>query len=143
MEQIQRGSSYFFGRYGGEAIEWRVLEVEGDRALLITEWAIDCKRFHNVRQHLTWSQCDLRAWLNGEFLSTAFDEAERARILEVELSNPDNQEQETPGGPDTRDRVFCLSIDEALRYFASNDKRMCSPTVLAYLSGALLMSIAV
>jgi hypothetical protein len=55
---------------------------------------------------ITWSDCDLRKWLNEEFYNTAFDPAEKEHII---LSHcTDNGE----GTPDTEDKIFLLSVDE-------------------------------
>ena len=116
--QLKLDDHYVFGRYGGEEIEWRVLDVRDGRALLVTEKVIDRRPYHSAGGDITWSKCSLRAWLNGEFLDSAFDASERSRIAETLVSNPDNPVWGTPGGPDTRDRVFCLSIAETARYYS-------------------------
>ena len=98
---------------------WRVLEVdrEHDRALLIAERPVCNRQYHSKWEDITWEHCDLRAWLNGEYFDTAFSEEEKAAIAETHLSNPDNPKYNTPGGNDTSDRIFLLSIDEAEKYF--------------------------
>ena len=124
-----------FGRWGGEDIEWRVLDVEPGRTLLITDKAIECKQYHDTYEPITWSDCSLRAWLNGEFLQEAFDPSEYAMILEVRVVNDDNPDFGIAGGPDTRDKVFCLSIDEARIYLETMKARICYPTSHAKASG--------
>ena len=64
-------------------------------------------------------------------MNTAFPEDERKRIPVVEISNPDNDEYETPGGNNTRDQVFLLSIDEANNYYSEDEDRICMPTEYA------------
>ena len=125
---LQIGDSYMFGNWGGEDIEWRVLDVEDGRALLITERAIDSRQYNEEYCDVTWKECALRAWLNGEFLGGAFSGSERGRISETSAANRGNAEYGTKGGPDTEDHVFCLSIDEAGSYFANDDARICFPT---------------
>ena len=104
---------------------WRVLEVdrEHDRALLIAERPVCNRPYHSKREDITWERCDLRAWLNGEYYDTAFSEEEKAAIIETHLSNPDNPQYNTPGGNDTDDRIFLLSIDEAEKYFKDDTDR--------------------
>ena len=58
--------------------------------------------------HLSWGSCDLRAWLNGDFLEHAFNDSERSVILPATV--------QTPGEYDTCDQVFCLSADEIKKY---------------------------
>ncbi|MBO5755345.1 MAG: hypothetical protein J6R89_04745 [Clostridia bacterium] len=124
-----------FGTYergdGTAPITWEVLEVDGDRALLITKQGIDCKPFHEERAKITWEDCTLRTWLNGEFFSTAFSDGERARILPTELDNG--------GLPSTRDSVFLLSMDEVKKYYGGEifgTRGHTSPTDYAVQRGA-------
>lgn len=135
LGSLEAGSRLHFGRWGGEDIEWLVLDVEPSRVLLITDKAIDCKQYHHVYEDVTWSACTLRAWLNGEFLQEAFNPAERDTVLEVNVINDGNPDFGTDGGPDTRDKVFCLSIDETRVYFENMRDRVCHPTPHAKDSG--------
>jgi len=122
-----------FGRYeqdgdtsnGPEPIEWQVISDEGDRLLLISRYILDCHPY-DTGWEVTWETCDLRSWLNNDFINAAFDESEQNQILTVTLSNPDNEEYGTEGGNDTEDRVFCLSAEEIL-----NDQFDCSPELSA------------
>ena len=74
-------------------------------------------RYNEAAGATTWQTSDLRTWLNGEFFDTAFDEDERAAIVEVKLDNPDNADFGVPGGDAAADKVFCLSLDELGLYF--------------------------
>jgi hypothetical protein len=104
-----------FGNY-----EWRVLEVQDGRALIITDKIIESRTFHNTWEpNITWADSDLRAFLNGEFLNR-FSTTDRARIIQVTNSNPNNQWFGTPGGPATQDRIFLLDFDEVVRYFGDS-----------------------
>jgi hypothetical protein len=99
-----------FGPY-----KWRVLEVKGDRALMITEDVVEERAYHGEKVPVTWAACDLRKYLNGEFLQK-FADRERKQIVKTTISNPDRPTFMTPGGPDTKDKVFLLTIDEAGKY---------------------------
>ena len=133
---LEIGNRVLFGRWFGEVIERRVLDVEPNRTLLIADRAIDCRQYHCSYEDVTWSECSLRAWLNGEFLQGAFSPSERARIVESRVVNDDNPDFGTSGGPDTRDSVFCLSVDEARVYFDGMRERICYPTLHARERGA-------
>lgn len=124
-----------FGRWGGEDVEWRVLDIQEDRALLIAERVIDCGPYNKELEDVTWAECSLREWLNGEFLQGAFTDDERKRICETPVRNDGNPAGETPDGPDAGDTVFCLSADEAKQYFAGSWDRQAKPTVWAVLNG--------
>ena len=123
------GNSYIFGNYCGEDIEWRVLDVRDGASLLVSDKVIERRQYHRELVNNTWSGCSLRFWLNGEFLDTAFSATERARILKVDISNDGNEGYGTPGGPNTRDCVFCLSVDEVNHYFDHHaGSLICFPT---------------
>ena len=135
QKPLRVGDVMIFGQYkqdrnlnsGAEAIEWLVLEVEKDRALVISLYCLERKKYNEKRSPLvTWETCTLRSWLNGEFYNTVFSTAEKRRILNVTIKNPDNPQYRTKGGNDTKDRIFLLSIDEAKQYFANDAARRCS-----------------
>lgn len=58
---------------------------------------------------ITWDKCTIRTWLNGEFYNR-LPEAVRERIILAELETKDNCS--IPGGENTKDHVFLLSIEE-------------------------------
>ncbi|MBO4889416.1 MAG: hypothetical protein J5574_00370 [Lachnospiraceae bacterium] len=60
----------------------------------------------------TWEESSVRAWLNEKFYNT-FTEEEKSLIALTHNVNPDNAEYGTPGGNDTDDHIFLLSVDEA------------------------------
>lgn len=123
--RAKAGDTVLFGSYrqdgspGNEKspIEWLVLEKRGGRLLLLSKYALDCKKYNERRGNVTWETCTLRSWLNGEFYSTAFDGTEQERILMTTVKNEDNPVYGTKGGKTTKDKVFLLSIGEVLRYF--------------------------
>ena len=120
-------------------IEWIVLEVREDRALLLSRCALDCRPYHDEYTRVTWEACGLREWLNGAFLDRAFAPEELRRVLTVTVDNSRAQgsvKWNTVGGSDTQDRVFLLSYQEAVRYFSSNNARRCAPTDWAAANGA-------
>ncbi len=107
-----------FGKY-----LWRVLDVKNGRALLLTEEILEQRRYHSKRGSVTWETCDLRKYLNGAFLQT-FSSQEQERIVQTENRNADNPKYGTPGGRDTVDRVFLLSIEEVLKYSGDDSAKI-------------------
>lgn len=105
-----------------DPIEWIVLEREGNKALLLSKYILDCKCYNNEFKEVTWETCDLRKWLNDGFYNKAFSDKEKTAILDTTIINADNKEFESKGGNNTVDRVFCLSIDEAKKYLGSKGK---------------------
>jgi len=118
-----------FGSYDGKPISWRVLEkFEDGTALIVTEGAVGCGAYNRECESITWEDCTLRKWLNSGFFDTAFTPEECAAIIDTEVVNDDNLMYGTPGGNDTVDKVFLLSIDEVEKYFASDEDRVCYDT---------------
>ena len=132
-----------------EPIKWRVLKVQGNRALVVSDTALDDRCYHEKHTHVTWSTSTMRSWLNGygassnergidytsrNFLSTAFSASELPAVLPTPVANDDNPNYGTEGGPDTSDRVFLLSIAEATNPafgFVGSEERRCGATGFA------------
>lgn len=122
MEEIKIGAQMPFGGY-----DWRILDIKNNTALLITAYIIDQRPYHHHYKEITWADCALRKYLNGEFLNK-FNPADQSRILPVINKNPDNQWYGTTGGADTEDRIFLLSIeDAACRYFGDSSEKLYRP----------------
>lgn len=120
-----------------EPIEWRVLKVESDRVLVISEYAIDNLKYNeNWITGTKWEDCTLRKWLNDWFPCHAFSEEEYENILNVKVSHPKNPKFGTVCGFSTEDRIFCLSAEEAEEYFANDEQRVTVSTKYAERRGA-------
>ena len=119
-----------------EPIEWLVLEVNSNEALLISRYCLDRRQYHPDWIDMTWEDCDLRRWLNDDFLKDAFSPEEQSMIKLSEIVNDNNRECGTCGGNNTQDRVFCLSFAEAELYFKNIGERQCQPTAHARNQGA-------
>ncbi|MCR5106385.1 MAG: DUF6273 domain-containing protein [Eubacterium sp.] len=104
-----------FGTYGGKKINWRVLNVTGNDALLLSDEVIAYKEYHDKYESITWENCNLRRWLNNEFINEAFSESEKAIICNTSVTNPDNIFYETTGGNDTTDKIFLLSMNDIIQ----------------------------
>ncbi len=133
------GNPCYFGRYeqdndpenGRENIKWRILAVEEDRVLLISEYALDMVDFNFQRdKKITWENSDIRKWLNEDFYNSAFSMEEKDRITESVIHN-----SELPSD-NTYDRIFLLSYDEAEEYFETDAARQCRATAYAKSHGA-------
>lgn len=108
---------------GKEPIEWLVLDRDGDKALLLSKYALDYQSFmpfyEPVTEPFTWESSSLRRWLNGTFLNSAFSVDERQRLLTTTvITSPGSLHREN-GPITTEDRVFLLSNTEVYAYFAN------------------------
>lgn len=136
------GSVVNFGQYkinkrDRKPIEWKVLAVDNDKALLISSYGLDCEPYNWRFINTSWEECSLRTWLNTFFLNTAFNSAEKDGILLSDVTADNNPECETAyQGNNTKDKIFLLSAKEVEKYFYSDEERECEPTEFAFAQGA-------
>ena len=136
------GSFVEFGSYPQSAkgeiapIEWLVLAKKGDKALVISKYALDCQKYNTSSSCETWGTCSLRKWLNGTFINNAFSSDEQNMIQTTTVTADKNPSYSTFPGNNTTDKVFLLSIHEVKKYFGSNEARKCAATDYAISNGA-------
>jgi hypothetical protein len=103
---------------------WLVLAVEGEKALILREEILALRDSPRGLSYVPdddtthWENNPLRAWLNDDFFAT-FGDVEQSYIIETELTNPACAwfPDRRPAGANTLDKVFLLSVEEALEYF--------------------------
>ncbi|MCL2085988.1 MAG: DUF6273 domain-containing protein [Oscillospiraceae bacterium] len=100
-----------------------MLEVKDGKALIISEKIIESRPYSYITNVwiVTWENSDLRAYLNGEFYNS-FKSTHKSRISTTTVKNNDNQWYGTPGGADTQDKIFLLSLEEVVKYFGDSGK---------------------
>lgn len=104
-------------------LDWIVLDTDPETTLLLSRYILDWECYDDggciipIMSPVTWEECSLRRMLNGRFLDESFSASERDMIVESHLKNNDNLRCGSPGGNNTVDRVFLLSIGEVERYF--------------------------
>lgn len=100
---------------GREGIEWRVLKIDGEKALLLSRYVLSGMEFGLGKNGAIWSNSDVADWLNGDFYANAFTEEEKLAIIKTETSN-------------TSDNwVFLLSESEAQDLLADDEARRAEP----------------
>ena len=119
--------------FGGR--NWLALDVQGNYALIITEntCIIGEGRYNLFRGAITWAGSSIRQYLNEIFLKS-FSLQDRARIRETYVINNDNPWFGSNGGDNTRDRIFLLSIEEAVRYFGDSGQLQNRPPGIRWIS---------
>jgi hypothetical protein len=118
--------------------EWHVLDVKNGKVLILCDSIIEKKAYYSEHgysskynmsekeiilrlyikdesDNTTWEQCTLHEYLNTVFFNK-FSCQEKIRMAETNISTNDNLWYGTTGGGETRDRIFLLSIEEALLY---------------------------
>ena len=123
-DQYETGMHVYFGTYeqdgnmenGPEDIEWIILDIQSDRVLLMSRYALDRVIYNNnAANGIYWQDSNLRSWLNGEFLESAFTYYEQKRIF-----------------ADGDDLVTILHINSLDWYLGTEDAdRICYPSVYA------------
>ena len=124
------------GRAMEAPIEWLVLEKTDTAMLLLSFYGIDSLPYHHECRDISWEECDLRKWLNDRFQSTAFTPEEQRRIIIGDPAGEASGNRQDSGAEIIRDRIFCLSREEAERYFRDDASRICEPSEYAIRKGA-------
>ncbi|MBR6019496.1 MAG: hypothetical protein IK055_04700 [Lachnospiraceae bacterium] len=150
LQNATVGSNVYFGYYyiGDEKdnekkgdILWKVLEIKDGKALLITTQNVYYSmwgQYDSYDKMPFWEDSMLRNYLNGNFYLNAFSDEERAKIVET-VVKPDEDTRsdmfadalgkyDRPKENETVDKVFVLSISEAMKYFPTDESRKSSPT---------------
>ena len=146
------GDSVTMGAYYDESdaatapLTWTVIKAEKHRALIIADKCIDYVPFETTAYKsgstVNWENSSIRSWLNGDFYSQTFSDAEKASILNggaedtVAISTAANGMTDLGACADTYDKVFLLSADEAEALFAKNGDRKAAATAYAETKGA-------
>ena len=96
-------------------LRWYVTAKTETGYTLLSEKPVIKQPFRKAGYHIftnTWEESTVRAWLNDKFYNT-FTEEEKALIAQTHIINADSSEYGTPGGGDTDDYIYLLSVDEA------------------------------
>ena len=144
----QVGNYVTFGSYpqtkaGNDTtpIEWLVLARDGDKALVISRYALDAEPYNTEYTSVTWETCSLRTWLNNDFYNKAFSAEEKESIVLSKVTADKNPKYSTNPGNDTNDNVFLLSIPEVNNYFKDDASRRCVYTDYAVKNGTYAKSM--
>lgn len=139
IDDYKAGDYITFGSYeqdgnisnGKEDVEWIILDVKGDKALVISKYVLDAQAYNAEYGDTTWETCTLRQWLNNDFIYSAFSAEEQEKIQTTVVVAEDSQRYGTDAGNDTQDKIFLLSFSEAEKYFDSDEARECKATEYA------------
>ena len=55
--------TYHYFKY--EPIKWRILDIDGNRAFLLSDVVLDNQKYNTECENVTWATSTLRSWLNG------------------------------------------------------------------------------
>ena len=117
--------AYHYFKY--EPIKWRVLNRNGNDALLLADVALDSQMYNTNDTDAIWEISSMRSWLNGygasvnqpktdyskkNFINSAFTSIQKNAIKTTNVVNNNNINYEVAGGKNTSDQVFLLSTSE-------------------------------
>ena len=120
----REGNKIFFGNYPNEdkgivfPIEWDILEENNGKALIISHYILDSKRFDSISSN--YENSEIRKWLNNEFINNAFNKNEQALINNINIDNSllsTGDKTNTFICNNTIDKIFILSVREVKKYF--------------------------
>ena len=110
------------------AYSWRVLDRQNGKALILSEGIIEKRPYHPYEVDITWAECDLHDYLNGvneyhgQGFYDRFSPQDKDRIAETRVVTNNNPWHGTPGGKAPNDKIFLLSIEEAVQYLCGIEK---------------------
>lgn len=109
-----------------ERIDWRILAIEDDEMLLITDDVIAIEPYvESLKLDATWENSSIRLWLNSTFLNKTFDSEEQERIVTTKVATEELSKKDSRYQNYTYDKIFLLSISEVESYFADKNDRKC------------------
>ena len=125
---MQVGATVCMGHVPGRdnPIEWQVLDIQENKALMLSKYVLEYRPFHERWGIVTWENSSIRKYLNTEFLEDAFSEQDRHRIEKSKVKADENPMCNTDPGNDTKDKIFLLSVLEAQKYMPVNQGRRCT-----------------
>ena len=124
---IANKDTVFFGHYeqdgdesnGIEPIEWIVLFSDEEKMILLSKYGLDYKQFNpdNSGYCADWNGSFIRAWLNEDFYSIAFNEEEKNYLIPSEnetrfMQYDSHFNMSMTSGDTSIENVFLLSVDE-------------------------------
>lgn len=133
LNQLNVGETFLFGSYPQESkktsqrIEWRVLDKQGSKILVLSQYVLDNQPFHKTKKTTAWGDSLIRTWLNQTFVRKAFMDEEKALIVPAQLVTPDSAGKEQT----TTDSIFLLSESEVKKYFPNVQARYTTGTKVA------------
>ena len=134
MNYTRRGDTIYFGNYyyegkTKEPIAWDILEERDGKALIVTRYIIDTKRFFSDAN--SYAESHIRKWLNSNFYNEAFNSSERCIIQQTKVDNSLESTLTRTNDyicRDTYDKIFLLSCKEVMDYIPQSQRYVkCTP----------------
>ena len=81
---VQRMANYMPMRiyvFEYEPVEWNILDFSNKSAVLVSSIGLDCREYNDCELTSCWECSSIRAWLNEDFMNTAFGEEEKKYLF--------------------------------------------------------------
>ena len=149
---VTNGETYYFKV---EPIRWRILSESDGSAFILADGVIANHYYHHTNSSTTiegetvyannYKHSDIRAWLNREFLNSAFGEVAQSLIETTEVDNSaysTGSSSNPYACENTFDKVFLLSLREVVNNseygFSSDTARRMTVSDYARSTGAYM-----
>ena len=120
LDALDDVDSFSFGRdyfsNSNRHLQWLRLDHDEDSILLLSRQMIYIDSFHDREGDFDWSTSYVRKFFNSEFLNMCFKDSESRGIQLTDLYNENENLYGVSGGPDTRDFIFLLSLEQFQKY---------------------------
>ena len=113
---------------GIEPMPWIVIDKKEKAIQVISKFAFDCQAYNNTFYRMNWEDCALYKWLHEEFFDKYFSEEEKSAVRTVYFDSDDKLTTQ-PVEKSKGSRIYCLSVDEAKRYFRTDEERKARITL--------------
>ena len=142
-DEYKTGMHVLFGAYeqdgnadnGKEDIEWIILDIVGDKALLLSDKVLDAYDFPKNAPNVEWKDSGLNQWLRGEFYNEAFRSYEKLRVTMMPDQAITFDENDEGINDYTDSPVSLLSSAQLNRYFPEAGDRLSYTTAYARSKG--------
>lgn len=136
------GDVITFGRYeqdgnfenGYEELKWIVLEVDGNKRLLLTEDCIECMPYNFEAGKTNWNEATVNDWLNASVVLEMFDSSERDILIASSLASSTNPDYGTKYDK-SESVMFLLSLQDARKYFGNKSYEQDGENGGTYIGG--------
>lgn len=135
---IVKFGTYPFRADGGkEQIEWRIVDIIDNAALLWSAYCIDACPYSGVFN--SWERSTLRQWICERFEwhgGNFFTEEEQHSLIRIEIDTSHNPKNNRYCGSKTYDEIFIPSIEDIKKYRLSESELTVKATPYAKSRGA-------
>ena len=131
-EQIYRRENYIYKEEYDwlydrpRTLHWKVLTVEGYKALVFCKMIVDYRMF-DEQEWSIWKDTKLRDWLNNDFYEHAFNKRKKRKMLTTMVVTEVDREGETIETETTQDKIFILSMKELFKYWFKTTMKCDQP----------------